>query len=46
MDLVLSSLFVCCEKKIFELKRLINEQINGNVQILGRKSLAIRNFIW
>lgn len=33
MDLVLSSLFLYVMKKIFELKSLINEQINKNVRI-------------
>lgn len=33
MDLVLSSLFFVCYEKIFELKSLINEQINKNVRI-------------
>lgn len=33
MDLVLSSLFLYVMKKNFELKSLINEQINKNVRI-------------
>lgn len=33
--------FFVCVKIFFELKILINEQIDKNVQLLGRKSLAM-----